>query len=115
MEVTASLDEVQRSLRYLMENGSRQDNRMVKLAARLFERTDDPTTRLLSLDCLAYAGTDAARRELMAIYEDRRLDGEWRMAALRVLAGPEALAAIGGAEAGLTAGASVLTGVGGGK
>jgi hypothetical protein len=114
VEVTASLDEVQRSLRYLMDNGSRRDGRMVKLAARLFDQTDDPTTRQLSLDCLAYAGTDAARRELVAIYEDKKIDSEWRLAALQVLGGPGAEG--GGAAAGaVTAGASAIVGVGGGN
>ena len=114
VEVTASLDEVQRSLRYLMDNGSRKDGRMVKLAARLFDQTDDPTTRQLSLDCLAYAGTDAARRELVAIYEDQKIDSEWRLAALQVLGDPGAEG--GGAAAGaITAGASAIVGVGGGN
>jgi hypothetical protein len=114
VEVTASLDEVQRSLRFLMDNGSRKDGRMVKLAARLFDQTDDPTTRRLSLDCLAYAGTDAARRELVAIYEDKKIDSEWRLAALQVLGGPRADG--GGAAAGtVTAGASASVGVGGGN
>lgn len=114
VEVTASLDEVQRSLRYLMDNGSRQDGRMVKLAARLFDQTDDPRTRQLSLDCLAYAGTDAARRELVAIYEDKKIGSEWRLAALQVLGGPRAQG--GGVAAGtVTAGASASVGVGGGN
>lgn len=113
VEVTASLDEVQRSLRYLMENGSRQDKGMVKLAARLFDQTADPTTRQLSLDCLAHAGTEAARRELMAISEDQRIDSEWRMAALQVLGpGPAGAGAAGSA---LTTGASGIVGVGGGN
>jgi hypothetical protein len=114
VEVTASLDEVQRSLRYLMDNGSRKDGRMVKLAARLFDQTDDATTRQLSLDCLAYAGTEAARRELVAIYEDKKIGSEWRLAALHVLGGPRAEG--GGAAAGaVTAGASATVGVGGGN
>ena len=113
VEVTASLDEVQRSLRYLMDNGSRQDGRMVKLAAKLFDQTADPTTRQLSLDCLAHAGTDDARRELMAIYEDQRVGSEWRMAALQVL-GPETVGA-GAAGSALTTGASGIVGVGGGN
>ena len=114
VEVTASLDEVQRSLRYLMDNGSRQDGRMVKLAARLFDQTDDPTTRRLSLDCLAQAGTDEARRELIAIYEDQRIGSEWRLAALQVLDGPVTPGA-GAAEGAVTAGASGIVGVGGGN
>jgi len=114
VEVTASLDEVQRSLRYLMDNGSRQDGRMVKLAARLFDQTDDPTTRRLSLDCLAQADTDEARRELLAIYEDQRIGSEWRLAALQVLDGPVTPGA-GAAEGAVTAGASGIVGVGGGN
>jgi hypothetical protein len=114
VEVTASLDDVQRSLRYLMDKGSRRDGRMVKLAARLFDQTDDPTTRRLSLDCLAYAGTDAARRELMAIYEDNKLGSEWRLAALQVLGGPGA-PGIGAAAGAVTAGASAIVGVGAGN
>jgi len=87
---------------------------MVKLAARLFDRTDDPTTRRLSLDCLAQAGTDEARRELVAIYEDQRIGSEWRLAALQVLDGPVTPGA-GAAEGAVTAGASGIVGVGGGN
>jgi hypothetical protein len=68
----------------------------------------------LSLDCLAYAGTDAARRELMAIYEDNKLGSEWRLAALQVLGGPGA-PGIGAAAGAVTAGASAIVGVGAGN
>ena len=88
---------------------------MVKLAARLFDQTDDPTTRRLSLDCLAYAGTEDARRELMAIYEDKRIDTEWRLAALQVLDGPVITNGAGAAAGAVTTGASAIVGVGGGN
>jgi hypothetical protein len=97
-----------------MDNGSRRDGGMVKLAARLFDQTDDPTTRRLSLDCLAYAGTEEARRELTAIYEDKRIGSEWRLAALQVLDGPATMGA-GAAEGAVTTGASAIVGVGGGN
>jgi hypothetical protein len=98
VEVTTDLDDVRRAIEYLMEHGPRTDDRIVSLAAQLFARTRDDTTRTLALDCLARMNTRSARRELLAIYRDPRQDAAWHAAAAVRLRLPAAERAEGDVE-----------------
>jgi hypothetical protein len=78
IEVSWNIDEVRRSLRFLTENGATVDEKMPRLAARIFAQTNDDITRQLCLDCLRRSASTVARNELLRIHNDPALDARWR-------------------------------------
>jgi len=89
VDVTSNMDDVRRSLRYLMEHGAVTDESITRVAARLFAQTVDPGTRELALACLARMETPSAHRTLLAISRDAKETEAWRAAARRHLDLPE--------------------------
>lgn len=90
VDVTANIEDVRQSLRYLAEQADVTDDSIGRLAAKVFAQTRDTSTRQLALDCLARMETDSAHRSLVAISRDPRETDAWRAAARRYLFLPEA-------------------------
>jgi hypothetical protein len=90
VDVTANMEEVRQSLRYLTGHADVTDDSIGRLAAKVFAQTLDTGTRELALDCLARMETDSARRALVAISRDPHETDVWRAAARRYLFLPEA-------------------------
>jgi hypothetical protein len=89
VEVTANMDDVRQSLRYLMEHVPATDESISRLASRLFAQTRDIGIRELALDCLARMETPVARRALLDISRDGKETETWRAAARQHLFLPE--------------------------
>jgi hypothetical protein len=81
IEVTSNLEEVKRSLRFVGENSGEGRGSAVRVAARVFPRTEDAETRQLCLDTLARIRNKTARNELLRIYRDPQTSAQWRAAA----------------------------------
>jgi hypothetical protein len=78
IEVVWNIEDVRRSLRYIVENGSAADGHVASAAARIFTRTADEETRSLCLNGLYRINNETAKKELLRIYRDQKLEARWR-------------------------------------
>ena len=79
IEIVWNMEEVRRSLRFIMEHAPQTDaRRSVAVAASIFTRTEDEETRRLCLNCLYRINNETAKTALMRIYRDPQLDRQWR-------------------------------------
>lgn len=78
VEIVWDINQVRRSLNYIAENSSFADAKTAKLAARLFDKTEDDATRALCLNCLYLINSESAKAELLQIYQNPHLDEKWR-------------------------------------
>jgi len=78
VEIVWDINQVRRSLNFIAENSSFASAKTAKLAARLFEQTEDDATRALCLNCLYLINSEAAKAELLQIYQNPHLDEKWR-------------------------------------
>lgn len=78
IEVVQNMDEVRRSLRFVVEHGDQASGKAATAAARIFAQTQDEETRRLSLSCLYRINNETAKAELLRIYRDDKLEAKWR-------------------------------------
>jgi hypothetical protein len=80
LEVTSNLNEVKRSLKFVIDNVAEAGNGGAKVAARVFSLTEDNETRQLSLEVLSTIGNKTAQNELLRVYRDPQTSAPWRAA-----------------------------------
>lgn len=78
IEIVWNMEDVRRSLRFVMDHARRADARTVIAAERIFTRTEDEETRRLCLSCLYRINNETAKTALMRIYRDAKIDQQWR-------------------------------------
>jgi hypothetical protein len=78
IEIVWNIDQVRQSLNFIAENSSFANGKTAKLAAQIFDRTEDDATRALALNCLYLINSEAAKAELLQIYQTPELDVKWR-------------------------------------
>ncbi|HXG68309.1 MAG TPA: hypothetical protein VNO70_24660 [Blastocatellia bacterium] len=78
IEVVWNVDEVRRSLQFIADHAAEVDGDTAQLAARVFAATEDDAARRLALDCLYRINSKRAKRELVKVYMDERLEARWR-------------------------------------
>jgi hypothetical protein len=78
VEVVWNIEDVRRSLRFIIDHGSAANDKMAAIAARIFGRTEDEETRSLALNCLYRVNNETAKKELLKIYRDQKLEARWR-------------------------------------
>jgi hypothetical protein len=78
IEVVWKIEDVRRSLQYIMEHGDEASGKAASAAARIFARTQDEETLRLSLNCLYRINNETAKAELLRIYRDTKLEARWR-------------------------------------
>ncbi|HYJ46891.1 MAG TPA: hypothetical protein VEV81_09780, partial [Pyrinomonadaceae bacterium] len=78
VEVVWNIEDIRRSLRYIAEHGSAANGRIAAAAARVFARTEDEETRNLCLSGLYRINNETAKKELLNIYRDQKLEARWR-------------------------------------
>lgn len=88
VDVTADIDELRRSLQFLVDHGSPADVTTARLAGRLFARTNDGATKRAALDGLGRLESSPARQALLAISKDTAMPSEWRARAAEHLGLP---------------------------
>jgi len=79
IEVVWKIEDVRRSLRFIAEHGSAANDKIAALAARIFARTEDAETRELCLSSLYRINNETAKKELLNIYRDQKLEARWRV------------------------------------
>lgn len=78
IEVVWDLEKVHPSLRFIAENGSEKDNDAARAVGSIFARTENTLAKDLCLSVLKKIGSKVAKREMLRIYEDSTIPGEWR-------------------------------------
>jgi hypothetical protein len=74
IEVIWSLDEVKRSLQFIVEHGAQANSSTIAAASSIFRRTADEETRRLCLHSLSRIDTRKAKDELLRLSQDKQLD-----------------------------------------
>ena len=78
VEVVLDVEEVRRSLRFLAEAGARAGAKTAAAVARLFSQTEDEEARRLCLAALYRINNERAKRELLLVARDHRVEARWR-------------------------------------
>lgn len=78
IEVVWKIEDVRRSLRYIAEHGSDATDKTASVAARIFKRTQDEEARALALNGLYRINNETAKKELLSIYRDQKIEARWR-------------------------------------
>ena len=78
IEVVQDMEEVRKSLRFIAEHGSQAGGKTAKAVAEIFRRTEDEEARKLCLSGLYRINNEKAKKELLALYQNEKLSGEWR-------------------------------------
>lgn len=79
IEVAHDMEEVRRSLRYVAEQGAAGSSKLARAAARIFQQTEDAETRELALQSLYRITNKRAKDELLAIYQNQKIEEKWRV------------------------------------
>ena len=85
IEVDWNIEEVRRSLRLIAENSAAASRRMASTAARIFAHTEDAETREICLNSLYRINNERAKKELLSIYNNQRIEARWRDESARYL------------------------------
>jgi hypothetical protein len=78
VEVVWNIEDVRRSLRFIAENGATANRKVASAAASIFTRTQDEETRNLCLNGLYRINNETAKKELLHIYRNQKLEARWR-------------------------------------
>lgn len=78
LEVDGDIKAVNNSLTFISENGSAAQGKTAKSIAEIFVATDDEQLRTLCLDSLNRIDNKTAKKELLAIYNNQKIDVRWR-------------------------------------
>lgn len=78
IDVGWDLNQVRRSLTFLMTYDSSNYDKLAHLSAQIFNMVDDKETRELALQTLSHLHNQEARNELTHLIQDSKLESEWR-------------------------------------
>lgn len=78
IEIVWNMDEVKHSLQFIAEHGQQASSKTAKAIAQIFRRTEDEEARKLCLTSLYRINNETAKRELLALYRDDKLQDTWR-------------------------------------
>lgn len=90
VQITANMDELLRSLRFIAEHGSEAGSSAATATAKIFTRTKDEETRRACLDSLSRINNQKAKNELMRISQNPKVDQVLRDLAADYLRGAPA-------------------------
>lgn len=85
VEVVWNIEDVRRSLRFIAENGANANRKVASVAAHIFSRTQDEEARSLCLNGLYRINNETAKKELLRIYRDQKLEARWRTQSVEYL------------------------------
>ncbi len=77
-EVDSNVDELRRALAFIAENGAPAKEKTAQSLAKIFAITDDQDMRTSCLTGLYRVDNSSAKKALIAIYQDIKVDARWR-------------------------------------
>lgn len=84
-EIDGDMNALNRSLTFISQNGSEAEGKTAKAVAALFSATENAELRELCLSSLYKINNKIAKKELLAIYENPKIDEHWRNVSARYL------------------------------
>jgi hypothetical protein len=78
IEIVWNMDEVKHSLQFIAEHGQQASSKTAKAIAQIFRRTEDEEARKLCLTSLYRINNETAKKEMLALYRDDKLQDAWR-------------------------------------
>lgn len=84
-EIDSDERQVKRSLEFIAEYGDAAGGKTARAISKIFLMSEDAEIRTLALGGLDRMTDPAAKRELLALYENKKLDTEWRNVCARYL------------------------------
>ena len=79
VEVVWPIEEVRRSLQFIVDHGSEANGATAKAVAYIFTHTDDNEARRLCLASLNRIDNSTARKEMLALYQNEKVTADWRV------------------------------------
>lgn len=77
-EIDSDVNAINRSLTFISENGDAAQGRTAKAVAKIFTATENAELRELCLSSLYKVNNSTAKKELLAIYQNPKIDEHWR-------------------------------------
>ncbi|MFN0278914.1 MAG: hypothetical protein ACKVRN_09955 [Pyrinomonadaceae bacterium] len=77
-EIDSDVEALKRSLQFVSENGAAAKEKTTRALGKIFMITDDEEMRRLSLAGLYRINNSAAKKQLLAIYENSKVTEKWR-------------------------------------
>ena len=77
-EVDSDVEAVKKSLAFIAEYGDAAQGKTAKAVSKIFLKSEDSEIRLLALSGLNRMTNTTAKKELLAIYQNEKLETEWR-------------------------------------
>lgn len=77
-EIDSDFEAVKKALAFVAEHGEASKGKTAKAVSKIFLMTEDEETRMLALSSLNKMNAPAAKKELLALYENQKLEPEWR-------------------------------------
>ena len=77
-EIDSDIEAVKKSLAFISEYGGAAQGKTAKAVSKIFLKSEDSEIRLLALSSLNRITNATAKKELLAIYENEKLETEWR-------------------------------------
>lgn len=77
-EIDSNFELLKKSLSFIAEYGEAANGKTAKAVSKIFLMTDDEDTRMLALSGLHKMENPSAKKELLALYENQKLETEWR-------------------------------------
>ena len=77
-EIDSDIEAVRKSLAFVAEYGEAAQGKTAKAVSRIFLMSEDEELRQLALSGLDRISNPAAKKELLALYENKNLEPEWR-------------------------------------
>lgn len=84
-EIDSDVNAINRSLAFISENGNEAQGKTAKAIAKIFTATDSNELRELCLSSLYKVNNNTAKKELLAIYQNPKIDEHWRTISARYL------------------------------
>lgn len=84
-EIDSDVQAINRSLAFVAENGNTAGGKTAKAVAKIFAATERENLRVLALESLYKINNKTAKKELLAIYQDKKIDVRWRNISARYL------------------------------
>ncbi|MGI9056084.1 MAG: hypothetical protein ACR2F2_09815 [Pyrinomonadaceae bacterium] len=84
-EIDSDLEAVRKSLAFISEDGAAAQGKTAKAVSKIFLTSKDDEIRQLALSSLDRIKHPAAKKELLALYENKNLEPEWRNLCARYL------------------------------
>jgi hypothetical protein len=84
-EIDSDINAVRRSLNFISQNGNEARAKTARAIAKIFSITEDEQARDLALNSLYRINNQAAKKELLAVYENQKVEARWRNLSARYL------------------------------